>query len=102
MNEDAPDPKVLLADRGYDANAIQADIEARGGTSVIPTKRSRKVQIAINGAIYALRNGIERAIGALKNARRVATRYNKTATSYLGFVYLTAIRLWLRHLVNTA
>lgn len=102
MHEDASAPKVLLADRGYDADAIRADVEARGGTPVIPTKRNRKVQIAIDGAIYALRNRIERAIGRLKNARRVATRYDKTATSYLGFLHLTAIRLWLRHFVNTA
>ena len=82
--------------------AIRADVEERGGTPVIPTKRNRKAQVVIDGAIYALRNRIERAIGRLKNARRVATRYDKTAISYLGFVHLTAIRLWLRHFVNTA
>jgi transposase len=102
MNEAAPEPKVLIADRGYDADAIRSDVESRGGTPVIPTKRNRKVQIATDGFIYALRNRIERAIGRLKNARRVATRYDKTATSYLGFVQLAAIRLWLKHCVNTA
>ena len=102
MEEAAPDPKVLIADRGYDADAIRSDVETRGGTPVIPTKRNRRVQIRIDGAIYALRNRIERAIGRLKNARRVATRYDKTAISYLGFVQLAAIRLWLTHFVNTA
>lgn len=102
MEEAAPDPKVLIADRGYDADAIRSDVETRGGTPVIPTKRNRRVQIRIDGAIYALRNRIERAIGRLKNARRVATRYDKTATSYLGFIQLAAIRLWLTHFVNTA
>ncbi|MFN3823419.1 MAG: IS5/IS1182 family transposase, partial [Pseudorhodobacter sp.] len=34
----------------------------------------------------------------LKNARRVATRYHKTAESFLGFIDITSIRLWLRHL----
>lgn len=100
MAESGPDPKVLIADRGYDADAIRSDIEARGGTPVIPTKRNRRVQIATDGYIYALRNRIERGIGKLKNARRVATRYDKTATSYLGFVQLAAIRLWLRYFVN--
>ena len=102
MDEAAPEPKVLIADRGYDADAIRADMEARGGTSVIPTKRNRRVQIPYDGFVYALRNRIERGIGRLKNARRVATRYDKTAASYLGFVQLAAIRLWLRHFVNTA
>jgi transposase len=59
MDEDAPDPKVLIADRGYDADAIRSDVAARGGTPVIPTKRNRRVQIVIDGAIYALRNLVE-------------------------------------------
>jgi transposase len=67
---------------------------------MIPTKRNRKVQIATDGFIYALRNRIERGINRLKNSRRVATRYDKTATSFLGFVQLTAVRLWPRHFVN--
>ncbi len=100
MEEPAPDPKVLVADRGYDADAIRTDIEARGGTTVIPTKRNRKLQVQVDRAIYALRNRIERAINRLKNARRVATRYDKTADSFLGFVQLSAARLWLRHFVN--
>ena len=100
MAESGPDPKVLLGDRGYDADPIRADVEARGGTPVIPTKRNRKVQIATDGFIYALRNRIERGINRLKNSRRVATRYDKTATSFLGFVQLSTIRLWLRHFVN--
>lgn len=74
MAENGPDPNVLIADRGYDADAIRSDVEARSGTPVIPTKRNRKVQIAADGFIHALRNRIERAIGYLKNARRVATR----------------------------
>ncbi len=51
--------------------------------------------------IYALRNRIERCFNKLKNSRRLATRYDKTAESYLGFVNLAAIRLWIRHFVNT-
>lgn len=102
MEEPAPGPRVLLADRGYDADAIRTDIEARGGTTVIPTKRNRRVQVPVDCAIYALRNRIERSINRLKNARRVATRYDKTAESFLGFVQLTAARLWLRHFVNRA
>jgi transposase len=101
MHEDAPDPKVLLADRGYDADAIRADIELRGGTPVIPAKKNRRVQIEIDGAIYALRNRIERCFNRMKNFRRFATRYDKLAETFAGFVNLASIRLWLRHFVNT-
>jgi transposase len=100
MCEDAPDPKVLLADRGYDADAIRADIQDRGGTPVIPTKRNRRVQINIDRAVYGLRNRIERCFNRLKNARRCATRYDKLAETFSGFVQLVSIRLWLRHFVN--
>jgi hypothetical protein len=41
---------------------------------------------------------VERCFNKLKNARRVATRYDKTAESFLGFIDITSIRLWLRHL----
>ena len=102
MDEVAPEPKVLIADRGYDADAVRADVENRGGTPVIPTKRNRRVQLPIDGFIYALRNRIERTMGRLKNARRVATRYDKIATNYLGFIQLAAIRLWIKHFINTA
>jgi len=95
-----PPPKVLLADRGYDADFIREDMEARGGVAIIPTRRHRKVQIQIDGFIYALRNRIERCFNKLKNARRLATRYDKTASSYRGFINIASIRLWIKHFVN--
>lgn len=49
-------------------------------------------------SLHCLRNLVERCFNKLKNARRVATRYDKTAESFLGFIDITSIRLWLRHL----
>lgn len=69
-------------------------------TPIIPMRRSRKVQIPIDDHIYALRNRIERCFNRLKNWRRLATRYDKTADSYLGFVLIAAVRLWTRVFVN--
>jgi len=65
-------------------------MEARGVTPIIPMRRSRKVQIPIDDYLYALRNRIERCFNRLKNWRRLATRYDKTADSYLGFVLIAA------------
>lgn len=81
---------------------ILADLDARGVAAVIPAKRNRKVQPAIDGHIYSLRNLVERCFSKLKNSRRLATRYDKTADSFLGFVLVAAIRLWIRHFVHTA
>ena len=66
------DPEVLLADRGYNSDAIRDDVLSRGGEPEIPTKKNRRVQHSVNRALYALRNRIERCINRLKNSRRVA------------------------------
>jgi len=44
---------------------------------------------------------IERCFNKLKNARRLATRYDKTADSYRGFITLVSMRLWMKQFVNT-
>jgi transposase len=75
-------------------------LEEKGAATVIPTRRNRKAQIPVDGHIYALRNRIERCFNKLKNSRRLATRYDKTAASYLGFVHIAAIRLWTPAFVN--
>jgi transposase len=96
MAEHDNNPDVLLADRGYDSDAIREDVRARGGKPEIPTKKNRRLQHSVDRAIYALRNRIERFINRLKNSRRVATRYDHTATSFLGFAMLASIRQWIR------
>lgn len=100
MAEPGPVPKVLLGDKGYDADAILNDLDTRNITAVIPAKRNRTVQPTIDGHIYALRNLVERCFSKLKHSRRLATRYDKTADSFLGFVLIACIRLWVRHFVD--
>lgn len=95
MEERDSDPGILLADRGYDSDVIRQDVRDRGGQPEIPTKRNRHIQHSVQQPLYALRNRIERCINRLKNCRRVATRYDHTASSFLGFVQLAAIRLWI-------
>jgi transposase len=82
------------------ADGVRADIEERGGVPVIPMHRGRKLQIAVDDFIYALRNWIERCFNKLKNARRLATRYDKTAAGYLAFIHIVSLRLWAKNFVN--
>jgi len=98
IDADLPPAKVLIADKGYDSNTIRADVEDKGGTPVIPARRNRRAPEPIDGFVYALRNRIERCFNRLKNARRLATRYDKTAASYLAFIEIAAARLWHHHL----
>ena len=76
MNAYGSAPKVLLNDKDYDADLIRQNMEKRGGAGIIPTKRNRLVELPVETAIYALRNMIESCFNELKNARRLATRYD--------------------------
>lgn len=87
--------EAFLADRGYDADAIREEIEAAGVEAVIPAKVNRRNPAAHDRAKYKWRNLIERLFNQLKNWRRVATRYDKTKESYLGFVALASVKLWM-------
>ncbi|MBB1493401.1 IS5 family transposase [Paracoccus sp. MC1854] len=98
MSDNLPEPSVLLADRGYDSDNVRKTMEARDVLPVIPMRKNRKLRVVVDRALYRLRNLVERCFNKLKNARRVATRYDKTAESYLAFIDVTSIRLWLRHL----
>jgi transposase len=81
MQAEAPAPKVLLADRGYDSDHIRADLKGRGAAPVSPGRRNRKALIPFDDFVHAMRNLVECAINTLKCSRRLATRYDKTAES---------------------
>ena len=87
--------EALLADKGNDADAIREEIEAAGVEAVIPARSNPRVPIPQDREKYRWRNLVERLFSKLKNWRRVATRYDKTRESYLGFVALALIKLWI-------
>ena len=87
--------EAFLADRGYDADTIREEIEAAGVEAVIPAKVNRRNPAPHDRAKYKWRNLIERLFNKLKNWRRIATRYDKTRESYLGFVALASVKLWI-------
>lgn len=93
--------KAVLGDKGYDSDAIRADLKARGIRPVIPPRSNRKTAIRWNKHLYRQRNCIERMIGHLKINRAIATRYDKLADSFLGMLHLAATRYWLKF-VHTA
>ena len=86
----------VLADKAYDTDAVLASVAALGAQAVIPSKKNRLVQRVIDRNLYRDRNKIERFFSRLKQFRRLATRYDKTASSFLGMVHFVAALLWLR------
>ena len=88
--------QAVIADKGYDSKAVVAKVEARGAEAVIPTLSNRKVQRVIDTERYKDRNLAERFWGKVKQFRRVATRYEKTARNFLAFVHVASIMVLLR------
>ena len=89
------DADYLLADRGYDANAIIEAAKAAGMEPVIPPKRNRRFQRAYDRDIYRERHLVENAFLKLKRWRGIATRYAKNAASFLAAVQIRCLALWL-------
>jgi len=90
----------LQAGLGQRGN-VRNDLERRGIDLVIPTKSNRKVQRPISKTTCAMRNRIERFFNKIKHSRRVATRYDKLASSFLGFVQVATIKCWIRFVDTT-
>ena len=88
--------KVVMADAAYDSDRLRQAIAAKGAVAVIPNNPSRSLKHTLDKHLYAQRHLIECCFSKLKQFRRVATRFEKTAKHYLAVVTIAAIVLWLR------
>ena len=95
------DPDRLLGDKGYDSDNIRNDLAERGIEPVIPPRSNRKVPIEYDREAYKRRNLIERCVNRLKQFRRIATRYEKTARAYLSMLCIASSLIWIKT-VNAA
>jgi transposase len=89
------DALALLADRGYDVNAIIELARSMGMEIVIPPKKNRREQRDYDKDLYKLRHLVENAFLKLKQWRGIATRYAKKSPSFLAAVQIRCIDLWL-------
>ncbi|MGZ9092981.1 MAG: IS5 family transposase [Rhodoplanes sp.] len=88
--------EVVIADTAYDADHVRQVIAAKGALAVIPNNPSRALKHPLDKHLYAQRHLVECCFSKLKQFRRVATRFEKTARNYRAVVTLAAIILWLR------
>ena len=88
--------EVVMADAAYDSDAFRAAIAAMGAQAVIPNNPSRALKYPLDKPVYAERHLVECCFSKLKQFRRVATRYEKTAKNYFSVVTIAATLLWLR------
>ena len=86
---------VVLGDKGYDSDAVVAQIEAQGSLAVIPPRRDRRVMRSYDRDLFRSRSLVEQFFARIERCRRVATRYEKLAVTFLGMVRLACILVWL-------
>lgn len=90
-------PGWVIADTAYDADHFHEAIEQAGAESMIKPRPNRIELRPLDEALYKQRNLIERFFSKLKHFRRVATRYDKLLTNFMGFVTLAGIAITLRY-----
>ena len=88
--------EIVMADTAYDADHFRQAIADKGALAVIPNNPSRTKKHPLDRHLYAQRHLVECCFSKLKQFRRVATRFEKTARNYLAIITLAAIVLWLR------
>ena len=96
MLGDLPRAKVMLGDRGYDADWFREALAERGIAACIPSKVNRKVPIAHDQVLYRQRHRIENMFGRLKDWRRIHTRYDRCAHTFMSAICIAAtVIFWL-------
>jgi transposase len=91
-----PKAEELLGDKGYDADWFRQALAERGITACIPSKSNRKKQIEHDRTLYRQRHKIENMFGRLKDWRRVHTRYDRCAHTFMSAICIAAVVIfWL-------
>lgn len=96
MLDALPPAKQLLGDKGYDADWLRQALAARGITACIPSKSNRKTPIKHDPVLYRQRHKIENMFGRLKDWRRIHTRYDRCAHTFMSAICIAAaVIFWL-------
>jgi len=90
------EPRCLLADKAFDTNPFRAVLDRSGCIAVIPPMGNRARDFAYDEDLYKARSAVECTFNLLKQARRFATRYEKTLRNYAAVVTIGCALLWLR------
>ncbi|MFR7573595.1 MAG: IS5 family transposase [Blautia faecis] len=86
----------VLADRGYDSNKLIDYIYTHGGEPTIPSRKGAKFDRYCDWWLYKERHLVENYFLKLKAFRRIATRYDKLASTFLGIICIASILIWLK------
>jgi len=90
------EPRVLIADKGYDSDPLIESVTAKCILAVIPPRKNRLVPREYDQHLYRERHLIECFINKIKHYRRVFSRFDKLSKNYLGFLSFVSALVWLR------
>lgn len=88
------EPLAIVADKAYGSARIRQQIADEGALAVIPSKSNARKPIPHDPHLYARRNIVERFFCRMKDMRRLATRFEKTAANFLSMLHIFAIKCW--------
>jgi transposase len=88
------EPLAIVADKAYDSRKIRQQIADEAALAVIPSKSNARIAIPHDPYLYAKRNIVERFFCKMKDMRRLATRFEKTAANFRSMLYIFAFRCW--------
>ena len=94
-------PVILIGDKAYDSDPLDASLRSRGVEMVSPHKKNRKKPATQDGRRlrrYKRRFKVERFFSWLEDFRRLVVRWEYHAANYLGFVRLACIRILIKYL----
>lgn len=86
----------VIADKGYDSSTLIEQLESQGCTTVIPSRSNRKQPREYDKHVYKERHLIECFFNKIKNFRRIFSRFDKKASSFIGFLAYASFIIWLR------
>jgi putative transposase len=89
-------PRCLLGDKAFDTNPFRDVLDRAHCTAVIPPMGNRARDFDYDKELYKARSAVECTFNLLKQARRFATRYEKTLRNYTAVVAIGCAFLWLR------
>ena len=87
---------ALIGDKAFDSDWLRLQLDQRGTLAVIPPNASRAKVILYDAEIYKWRHLVENFFQRIKEFRRIATRYDKTDTSFRAAIHLVATVLAIK------
>jgi transposase len=89
-----PNAKVLIGDKGYDSDEFRAALKARRITACIPPRSNRTAPSTYSKTLYGQRHKIENMFAKLKDWRRIATRYDRCAHTFMSAICIAATMIF--------